>query len=173
MADLSLHLLGPPRITLGEDPVTGFESDKVRALLVYLAGEADRPHRRDALTGLLWPDWPDRTARKNLRNALSNLRQAIDDHHAALPYLLITRETIQFNTAGDHWLDMSAFTSVVDADAPTVPQLEQVLDLYRGSFLEGFFLKDSTPFDDWCLLVRERLRRHLLAALHQVADHYT
>ncbi|MGD2178227.1 MAG: BTAD domain-containing putative transcriptional regulator, partial [Anaerolineae bacterium] len=172
MTHLSLRLLGPLHITLAGDPVTRFESDKVRALLAYLAVEADRPHRRDALAGLLWPDWPDRAARKNLRNALSNLRQAIDDHHAAPPFLVITRETIRFNTASDHWLDVSAFMASAEGDSPTALQLEEALALYRGSFLEGFFLRDSAAFDDWSLLVRERLGRQARAALYQLAGHY-
>jgi DNA-binding SARP family transcriptional activator len=60
MAHLLLALLGPFQVTLAGEPVTSFESDKVRALLAYLAVEADRPHRRESLAGLLWPDWPER-----------------------------------------------------------------------------------------------------------------
>src|SRR5947199_6265347 len=99
MARLSLSFLGSPLVTLDGQPVTGFAYDKVRALLTYLAIEADRPHRRDALTGLLWPELPDSAARMNLRQALASLRHAIDDHSSTPPFLLITRETIQFNTA--------------------------------------------------------------------------
>jgi DNA-binding SARP family transcriptional activator/predicted ATPase len=172
MADLSLFLLGPFQITLAEEPVTGFESDKVRALAAYMAVEADRPHRRDSLAGLLWPDWPDRAARTNLRNALANLRTAIGDRHATPPFLLITRETIQFNTASDHWLDVAAFSALVEADQPTVRQLEEAVALYRGSFLEGFFLRDSPAFEDWSLIVRERLQRQALEALHRLAETY-
>ena len=46
-------LLGPPQFTLGGQPITSFESDKVRALLVYLAVEADRPHSRNETTLLV------------------------------------------------------------------------------------------------------------------------
>ena len=64
MAELSLALLGPLQVTLDGAPITAFESDKVRALLTYLAVEADRPHRRDALAGLLWPEhWRARSGR--------------------------------------------------------------------------------------------------------------
>ena len=172
MADLSLFLLGPFQVTLAEEPVTSFESDKVRALLAYLAVEADQPHRRDSLAGLLWPDWPDRAARTNLRNALANLRTAIGDRHATPPFLLITREIIQFNTASDCWLDVAAFSTLVEADQPTVRQLEEAVALYRGSFLEGFFLKDNPAFEDWSLIVRERLQRQALAVLHRLAGTY-
>ena len=63
MGHLSICLLGPLRVTIDEEPATGFESDKVRALLAYLAVEAGYPQRRETLAGLLWPDWPERAAR--------------------------------------------------------------------------------------------------------------
>ena len=103
MPRLSLSLLGPLEVTLDGEPVTGFRYDKVRALLVYLAVEAERPHRREWLAELLWPGRTERSARTNLRSALSNLRKAIGDRIAARPHLLITRETIQFDSASDHW----------------------------------------------------------------------
>ncbi|MBS3784263.1 MAG: AAA family ATPase, partial [Anaerolineae bacterium] len=184
MAHLSVSLLGPFQATLGGAPITNFESDKVRALLAYLGVEADRPHRRDALAGLLWPDYSNRAARTNLRNTLANLRHAIGDRarsgdrtpsgdRAPSPrHLLITRETIQFNAASDHWLDVAAFRARVEVDHPVPHQLEKAVALYRGAFLEGFFLKDSPAFEDWSLLTRERLHRQMLAALRLLAGHY-
>ena len=65
MGHLSLFLLGSFQATLEGQPITGFESHKVRALLAYLVVEAERPHARAALAGLLWPEWPDREALRN------------------------------------------------------------------------------------------------------------
>jgi DNA-binding SARP family transcriptional activator len=48
MARLSISLLGSFQVTLDGEPVTTFESAKVRALLAFLAVEAGRAHRRDA-----------------------------------------------------------------------------------------------------------------------------
>jgi len=70
MPHLSIALLGTIHVTLDGEPVTDFKSDKVRALLAYLAVEADRTHRRDALAGLLWPEQSNRDARSNLRYTL-------------------------------------------------------------------------------------------------------
>jgi DNA-binding SARP family transcriptional activator len=102
VAHLSIHLPGPFHITLDGKPLTGFESNKVRALLAYLAVEADatgndRPPTREALTGLLWPDQPDAVARCNLSQALFNLRQTIRDDQADPPFLDVTRGTARFN----------------------------------------------------------------------------
>ncbi len=170
MACLSLFMLGPLQVTLAGEPVTGFKSDKVRALLAYLAVEADQPHRREALAGLLWPEWPDRQARSNLRYALSNLRRTIGDRDAAPPFLLITRDTLQFNIDSEHWLDVSAFTNL--RGLQDIPDLERAVALYRGGFLEGFSVGDAAPFEEWALLKREQLSRQVLETLHSLAAIY-
>jgi len=175
VARLSLSLLGTFQITLDEVPVKDFKSNKVRALLAYLAVEADRPHLRDSLAGLLWPDWPDREALSNLRYALSDLRRAIGDRTAAPPFLLISRNSIQFNTASDYWLDTTKFIENVTSDKSQpdfADQLEEALSIYRGVFLEGFSVEDSHSFDEWALLTREQLARQAASALHALADNY-
>jgi DNA-binding SARP family transcriptional activator/predicted ATPase len=167
MAHLSLSCLGSFQVTLEGQPVTDFKSNKVRALLAYLAVEADRPHRREVLAGLLWPDWPDRDALSNLRYTLSDLRRVIGDRTAEPPFLLVSRDTLQFNATSDHWLDVAAFSdSTTQKD---LPGLEEAIILYQGSFLEGFSLGDSAPFEEWTLFVRERLARRMSSALHHLA----
>jgi hypothetical protein len=41
MARLAIRLLGPFQVTLDGQPVTGFESDKVRALLARVRAEPE------------------------------------------------------------------------------------------------------------------------------------
>ena len=177
MARLSLTLFGPFQVTLDGEPVTGFDSDKVRALLAYLAVEADRPHRRESLAGLLWPDWPERSARKNLSGALYNLRQVLGDRDATPPFLLVDREAIQFNLYSDHTLDVADFVALVkevsaEMDAAQADALEEAVSLYRGPFLEGYSLPDSAPFEEWALLRGEELRRLALHAQGQLAAYW-
>jgi DNA-binding SARP family transcriptional activator len=115
MPQLAVSLLGPPHATYDGRSVVGVESNKVWALLAQLVLEADRPHQREALIGLLWPEQPEAAARHNLRQALANLRQAIHDDAATPPFLLVTRTTIQFNRAADYYLDVAAFSTKLDA----------------------------------------------------------
>lgn len=74
MGRLSISLLGPLDIKLDEGPVSAFQSDKVRALLVYLAVAGDRAHRRETLAGLLWPDYEERAllARERLHQLVTD-----------------------------------------------------------------------------------------------------
>ena len=180
MAHLEVSLLGPFQATLNRKPVTGFESNKVRALLAYLMVEDGRPHSRDVLAALLWPDQPQRNARNNLRYALADLRQNISDAKTA--YLSITRETIQFNHLSECWLDVLVFRQAVevggqklatDVDLPgAIDMLKTAIRLSRGSFLEGFSIGDSLPFDEWLLLKREQFSRLMSQALKLLADYY-
>jgi DNA-binding SARP family transcriptional activator/predicted ATPase len=176
MARLSLSLLGPFQVTLDGHPVNGLKSNKVRALLAYLSVEADKPHHRETLAGLLWPDRSDRDALSNLRYTLSNLRQVIGDRTARPPFLLITRDRLQFNPTSDYQLDVKSFVQIVEAgkfDSTAIEQLEKAAALYQGNFLEGFYVEGSPAFEEWTLLTRERLARqastilHALAAIHE------
>jgi DNA-binding SARP family transcriptional activator/tetratricopeptide (TPR) repeat protein len=169
MVLLSIQVLGPFQVKLSEEPVTNFATDKVRALLVYLAMSPDRPHRREALAGLLWPEFPERSARSNLRNALANLRHVIRDDAASPPFLHSTRQTIQFNGQSDYWLDADAFEDLLALLPAMSVQLEQAVSLVRGLFLEGFTLADAAPFEEWLLLRREHFGRRVVEALDRLA----
>ncbi len=181
---LSISVLGALHVTLDGQPVTGFESARARALLVYLAVESDRPHSRDALAGLLWPDESDRSARNNLRQTLANIRQVIGDRTSpGHPFLHVTRDAIQFQTSSDHTLDLDTFSRLLATCAshahrhpegckPCADRMQRAVELYRGDLLDHFFLNDSAPFEEWALVQRESLRRRILEALTTLAEYH-
>jgi len=175
MARLSIRTLGSLQIRVDGNPVTDVHSDKVRGLLAYLAVEAGQPHRREKLAALLWPDYAERSARTSLRSALAHLRQVIGDQEAEPPFLLITRQTIQFNRTSDYELDVQKFAALVEGEddhPPEIAQMEEAVALYQGNFLEGFSISDSVIFEDWALVTCESLRGQALIALHQLAGYY-
>ncbi len=177
MARLELRLLGPFEAALAGKNITGFETVKVRALAAYLVTEMGRPHYRASLAGLLWPDWPQPSAMRNLRHALSVLRKVIGDRQADPPFLLISRETLQFNQESDAWVDVAAFEQGIGpaqaksaANPVAPPSLQDAVALYRGPFLEGFSLNDSPAFEEWVLGKRQYLNRLALQGLHNLAE---
>ncbi len=183
MAHLSISLFGSFQVSLAGRPVTDFGTDKTRALLAYLVVEADHPQRRDALAGLLWADHPQARARQSLRQALSQLRQAIADQDQTVPFLLISRETIQFNPAGDHRLDVAEFSALAEENrthrhrrpascAPCMRRMAGMAELYGGSFLAGFFLDDSYAFEEWATLQREHSQRQMMDALAHLVEYH-
>jgi DNA-binding SARP family transcriptional activator len=167
---LRLFFLGTYHATLDSRPSPRFQTNKVRALLAYLALEADRAHERATLVGLFWPEMPEAKALNNLSKALGLLRQALHDHDQAMPYLLVSRQTVRFNPASDYRLDVAEFQRCIAPQAGW-PQLEAAVALYRGEFLSGFSLPDAPAFEEWLLLWRERLHQQTLAALERLATH--
>lgn len=97
MEQLVICLLGTFRVMRGSTLIDDFPTNKVRALLAYLAIESDRPHPRESLAALLWPESPESDALASLRNALAGLRRTLRDGEANPPYLLINHFTVQFN----------------------------------------------------------------------------
>jgi DNA-binding SARP family transcriptional activator len=163
--------------------ITALAYDKVWALLLYLAHAPDHPHRRESLAGLLWPDQPENKALTNLRQALARLRKAIGDPNATPPFLRVERTGIQFNAAGDYTLDVSEFTALLTACAnhahrhaercaACAERREQAVALYRGAFLDKFYVGDSDLFEGWATLVRESLHQDALEAMTRLVAYY-
>ncbi len=183
MTHLSISLLGPFQVLLDGTQAAPFVYHKARALLAYLAVEADRAHARDNLVGLLWPDLPHDAARTNLRQALADVRQAIGDATASPAYLHITRDAVQFNAGSTYTLDVTAFTDLVATTAahshrhidrcpPCAARLEVAVALYRGDFLAGLSVADGASFEEWAVVQRERLHRAMLDALTHLVGYY-
>jgi predicted ATPase/DNA-binding SARP family transcriptional activator len=183
MPHLAISLLGAFRVTLDDVPLTTFATDKVRALLAFLAVEANRPHRRETLIDLLWPERPLDAARNNLRQVLFQLRQTLTGSQGPVTHLLVTAKEVQFDPASDHWLDVAQFESCLATSRAHHPagqilcpaclaRLETAAGLYWGDFLAGFSLPDCPRFEWWQLLTQEACHRQALEVLSLLVNSY-
>ena len=109
----SLRFLGTFQAALAKQRLTRFRSANVQGLLVYLALQAARPLPGDFLAALFWSDQPEHVARTNLRQTLCQLRKALQDTDREQPFLLASRETIQFNRHSAYPLDVDQFVWAV------------------------------------------------------------
>ena len=156
MNQLRFNLFGSPQITHQGQPLTGFVSTKVRALLIYLAVTA-RPHSRDHLAHLLWEDTPA-SMKTNLRKALSNLRQLIGD--------LLVEDGKELVTLDQQrcWVDVVAFERALKSGA-----LTEAAQLYTADFLDGFNPSLSYEFEAWTLRKQSRLKSGMVDLLRKLA----
>ena len=167
---LQICLFGGLDLSRGTDPLTGFISSKVPALLAYLA-LTRHPHQRDALAALLWSETSDADARNNLRQALSNARKVAGD------ILLVNRDAVAFDPQVAHSVDVLTFEQLLQTSRDASPairaeHLQRAVALYRGDFLAGFVLRDAPDFDDWALAQRVRWREQAIYALHVLTEHH-
>jgi len=180
VAKLRISLLGSFQVTRESAPVTHFETDAARALLAYLAMNADQSFRREVLTALLWPEQDEQSALHALSQTLNRLRRAMDDAGTQKPYLLATRQTLQFNPDSAYELDVATFDTELEAVRRhphrrlaacqvCIHHLETAAQCYRGNLLDGFTL-DSVPFEEWLLIQREGLHRRAMTLFYDLAD---
>src|SRR5215471_1315100 len=71
-----LHLFGTPAFC-GDASEIRLPSQKARALLYYLAADANRSFARGQLISLLWEESLEREGRNSLSTVLTRLRQAL------------------------------------------------------------------------------------------------
>jgi DNA-binding SARP family transcriptional activator len=176
---LTITLLGPSAVTLDGTAVSGIKTTKALALLAFLTLEPDRPHRREALAGLLWPESTEQAARSSLRQAVANLRKVLKD--SDLPLLLSSRESLQINPDARYILDVAEFEAHIASTethqhrrlntcAICLSRLSQALDLYMGDLLSGISIPDAPSFENWLVIRRESLHNKALQNLSILAD---
>ncbi|HEY7710555.1 MAG TPA: BTAD domain-containing putative transcriptional regulator, partial [Candidatus Entotheonella sp.] len=165
MARLVLHLFGTPRIEL-DDQTLAIQRRKSVALLAYLA-VTQRPHHRDALATLLFPEYDQTGARENLRRILSSLHGELNR-----AWLQIDRVNVALPPIEELWVDVSHFHHLLastrrhghaaeETCAACLAALGEAAALYTDDFLRGFTLPDSPDFDDWQRGQSEQLRSEL------------
>lgn len=145
---------------------------KAQEMFCYLLIHRDRPHLREIVADVLWPDSPNAQPRKCLRQALWRLQAVLDRQTARCsnPLFLVEPDWIRLNPEAGLWLDVEVFEQAFAAaqgipgqelDTESVQTMQAATRLYRGDLLEGWY-------QDWCLFERERLQSMYLGMLEKL-----
>jgi TolB-like protein/DNA-binding SARP family transcriptional activator/Tfp pilus assembly protein PilF len=131
------------------------------ALLAYLAVATPRgPHRRDALTGIFWPELDQTHARAALRKSLHYLRRSLGPDVIKVggneDVLLDVQEL---------WCDAAAFDEAVKAE-----ELHEAMKLYQGELLPGFHISGAPGFERWLDGERSRLTKTASATAWGISE---
>ncbi|MFM8321425.1 MAG: AfsR/SARP family transcriptional regulator [Chloroflexota bacterium] len=183
--EIRIDTLGGLQVWLNGRQAADFDTDKARALLVYLAIEKDRPQPRERLAGLLWSDQPAERALHSLRQALSSLRRVFAgcEPPAGEPLILAARDALQLNPAARLRVDLAEFEQRLQAayryyrrgsaaGRINARRLSQAVELAHGPFLDQLKLSGSPLFDEWLLLRREAVEQQMCEALGHLAEIY-
>ena len=178
LAVVDIALLGAFRATHARSGVVRFHGRKVIGLLAYIAYETPS---RDRLARMLWPDLNEKAARNNLRVSLSRLNKALSEPDK--PCVLVSQHAVTLNPDVNLMIDALTFTQLLEAteahahDSRTRcgechKKLLEAADLYKGSFLEGFYLEGCNHFQEWHYRTREAYHLKALAVFEDLTGHY-
>lgn len=149
------------------------DTRKAVAVLAYLSVAGTQT--RDHLAALLWPESDEARAKSALRRTLSVLNKGLGDR-----WLVLANREVALDPV-DRWVDVERFRDL-RAPAPghdhvpsepcdaCLARLEEATALHRGELLEGFAVRDASPFEDWRYAEAERLRRELAATLDRLVN---
>jgi DNA-binding SARP family transcriptional activator/Tfp pilus assembly protein PilF len=134
---------------------------KRMGLLVFLASvEASQVNTRDTVLAMFWPELPAPRARRALNQALYELRQALG------PGVIVSQGDQSIRVERTRLCcDAEAFRSAVEGGA-----LVDAMALYRGEFLDGFFVSGVPEFERWQAQQRDLFRRNASAAAARLSD---
>ena len=168
---LILRLLGGLTIELDREIITSQIPTKSAILLAYIAQE-QKVCERDTIATRFWQNSTPKQALSNLRTVLSHLR-----HHIK-PYLTVTSKTIALNETADIWVDsVMLHHQLTDlASQPlsdnNLKQLQQILKLYQGPFLESVFVRNTPAFDRWAEAWRHKLHQLVLKSRQNLLSYH-
>ena len=155
-----LRLFGSPSIEGEGGAVTGRVSQRHRlALLALLALSPGGRASRDKAVAALWPESDQEKGRNLLSVAMYVIRSSLGD-----TALVGTGDELRLDTevVGSDVADFEA--ALARGDHATAASL------YRGPFLDGFFVSDAPDFEQWVSRERERLAGCYRKALEALAE---
>jgi len=157
---LSLKMLGGFELRDSGGAELSLPTRKIRALLSYLAVNADKPQPRERLMALLWSDRGDRQARQSLNQALLSIRR-LGEHEGVQ---LLKSDGERVTLRGDAVeSDVQRLRNQI-ADDPAV-----AASLYEGTFLDGLSVPESA-FEQWLLETRSELHTITCEALETAIE---
>jgi DNA-binding SARP family transcriptional activator/predicted ATPase/predicted negative regulator of RcsB-dependent stress response len=183
MQQLKIHCFGYLKIEKDGEVITQFDTDKVRALLVYLAVENQKPVPRSYLAGLFWSDLSEKQALQSLRQTLSILRKVLGDNGSENPIIQSERDHLRLNPTISVWVDVLEFKRLLNQAYRHFQRQDQfhqinfrslarTLQLREGDFLEKFSISGAPLFDEWVSLIREELDHRAVEGLVMLSQYY-
>ena len=161
-----MRLLGGFALEFNDVPVN-ITSQRMQALLAYLALHRVDPQPRQRLAFLLWPDSSESQAHTNLRTLLHRLHTTLED---ADQLITVDSQAISWQSTAALSLDVDEFERAIDEANTAEPSdsedaicmaLERAVACYPGDLLPDCY-------DEWVLLERERLHQTLFTALERL-----
>jgi LuxR family maltose regulon positive regulatory protein len=177
---LKITMLGSFTVAKGDARIEepAWRSRRALNVLKYLAAHhRGGPLQRDVIMELLWPEMSSDRASKNLNVALSTVRKTLDPEAdwGDSQYLVSSGNSLRLSLGEGGWIDLEVFEArleeaerarIAGDDRLYLSKLLEAESIYGGDFLT------EDLYEDWCVPMRESLRRAYFDLLRDIADQY-
>jgi DNA-binding SARP family transcriptional activator len=170
---LTVQMLGPFSMTI-EDTSLKLPVSRALSVFKYLLLHHKQDTPREVLMDIFWPDAGPESARNSLNVAMHNLRQALSSV-TKIPVICFEEGAYHLASNLDVWLDVEEFDRCIKEGklleaknqlTLAVAEYEIAINLYRGDLLS------ESPYEEWLVFERERLRVAYLDTLDHLSKIY-
>jgi len=165
---LAIFCFGSFRVCANGHWIDDWHGTRSQAILKHLVTHGRKPVAPDLLMDTFWPDADEESARRNVHQAIYNLRQALRLESATVSPIVLDNGRYRLNGDVAIWVDVEAFEERVRAgrvlardDKPkeAALTLASAIELYQGDFLA----EDDT--EDWAIASRLSIGRSVFEGL--------
>lgn len=173
MAKLVVNLMGGTEILYGDRRLNKILSNKAIGLISLLLMNWGKKTRREKIVAYMWADSDEESARYNLRYNLWNIKKVIPTDQNGQKFILADRDSCQINPKFDFESDILKIAKAnLGIKASTEVELSEYLKLYRGDFLEDFYLKNCDDFNERVMTERIEYQNKHVDLLKLMAEMY-
>lgn len=171
---INAWMLGDFRVTINDQPVTGWSGGRGRAVFQYLLTYRQRPRSRETIMDIFWQDAAQESARNSLNVALHSLRGSLRSR-SSTSVILFEEGAYRINPEFNLWVDVDEFEQYAkigqEAEqsgklSAAIEACEKAILLYQGDFLA------EDPYEEWAILPRERLKIVYMDILDRLSRTY-
>ncbi len=153
--DINVNYLGNPRITIGGKKVVALQNKNFALLLYILFNESCT---RNELASMFWCDYPEESAKRNLRNSLYKIRETIGND------VLIMQGHTYIEVSPEIKLTKDIDIFIMDNTD------EKLLELDSYTFLDHLNVGDSVEFENWVRSVRSAYEKMTLDRVRTIME---
>jgi DNA-binding SARP family transcriptional activator len=166
-AALAIFCFGSFRVCANGHWIDDWHGTRSQTILKHLVTHGRKPVARDLLMSTFWPDADEESARRNVHQAIYNLRQALRLEWPTVSPIVLDNGRYRLNGDVAIWVDVEAFEERVRAGRALARDgkpkeaaltLASAIELYQGDFLA----EDAD--EGWAIARREGLRREFIDA---------
>lgn len=174
-ADLRIYCLGRFRVFAHDRLISNWPSLKGKSIFKYLVEHHQSAVSKEILMDRFWPDTDPDSARRNLHQAIYNIRQAFHQYQLNIRPIIFENDHYGINPEIKIWLDFEEFERRLNRGRhlESVNQKEEAIKEYRSAeeLYLGDFLEED-PFEEWPDRKREQLRIDYINIVDRLSSWY-
>jgi DNA-binding SARP family transcriptional activator len=153
---IEMKILGDIKVYAKNNDITSKLSKKGLGLLAYMLISNKDTFYREKLAAMLWNSHTKESAYGNLRYTVWKIRRVLNEY---LSYNVLRGNGRNKLTLEKEYFNIDAMEFNYLSSECNKENLIKVASLYRGNFMENFYIYGATYFNDWIFNERENFQR--------------